>query len=108
LKYLFESLRIEANHHLVANNDCRSRTALILAHQFPYGGIVAGDVAHFEINSSLREEGLSNTARRSTWLAEHNHLVFMHIYWILAILEWSLKNRKRHDRSAGSIIGDYR
>jgi hypothetical protein len=107
LKYLLESVRVEANHHLVADNDCRSRTALILAHQLPYCGIVAGDVAHFEIDSSLREEGLSNTARRSTWLAEHNHLVFLHIYLILTILEWSLKIVSG-TTGVLLVIGDYR
>ena len=100
LKYLLESLRIEANHHLVANNDCRSGTALIFPDQISDSRVVARNVSYFKIDSSLREEGLSNTARRSTWLAEHNHLVFLHIYWILTMLEWSLKNRKWHDRGA--------
>ena len=80
---------------------------MILAHQFPYGGIVAGDVAHFEINSSLREEGLSNLARRSTWLTKHDYFVLLHVYWILTILEQSLENRKRQKRSAGLITCDY-
>jgi hypothetical protein len=80
---------------------------LILAHQLPYCGIVAGDVTHFEIDSSLREEGLSNTARRSTWLAEHNHLVFLHIYLILTILEWSLKIVSG-TTGVLLVIGDYR
>ena len=107
LKDLLESLWIETNHHLVANDDCRSRTALILAHQFPYGGIVTGDIADFEIDSSLREEGLSNLARRSTWLTKHDYFVLLHVYWILTILEQSLENRKRRKRSAGLITCDY-
>ena len=107
LKDLLESLWIEANHHLVANDDCRSRTALILPHEFPHSGIVVGNVANFEIDSSLREEGLRNLARRSTRLTKHNYFVLLHVYWILTILEQSLENRKWQKRSAGLITCDY-
>ena len=78
MKNLFESLGIEANHHLVTNDDGGSRTALILLYQLTDGGIVAGNIAHFEVDSSPREEGLGNPARRSTWLAEDDDFVFLH------------------------------
>jgi len=77
-------LGIEANHHLVANNDCRSRTALVFLHQLAHGGKIAGYVAHFEIDSSLREESLRNMAGRSARLAEYDNFMFLHIDSILA------------------------
>jgi hypothetical protein len=85
LKHLLESLRIEANHHLFANDDCRSGTALVLLYQFPHGGKITGYVSHLKLNSSLREEGLSNLARRSAWLAEYHHNVLLHAYWIPSV-----------------------
>jgi hypothetical protein len=78
LKHLLESLRIEANHHLVANNDGRSGTALVLGYQFPYSRKITGYVSHLKLNSSLREEGLGNMAWRSTGLAEDDDLVLLH------------------------------
>jgi hypothetical protein len=72
-------LGIEANHHLVTNDDGGSRTALILLYQFTDGGIVAGNVAHFKVDSSLREEGLGDPARRSPGLAKDNDFVFLHV-----------------------------
>jgi hypothetical protein len=74
LKNFFESLWIEANHHLVVNNDSRSRAAVVFLYQLPHGGVVVRDVANFKFDSSLREESLSNVARRSAWLAVHHYL----------------------------------
>jgi hypothetical protein len=72
-------LGIEANQHHVTNDDGGSRTALILLYQVTDGGIVAGNIAHFEVDSSLREEGLGNPARWSPGLAKDDYFVFLHV-----------------------------
>jgi hypothetical protein len=47
---------------------------VVFLYQLPHGGVVVRDVANFKFDSSLREESLSNVARRSAWLAVHHYL----------------------------------
>jgi hypothetical protein len=96
---LLESLRIEANHHLVTNNDSGSRAALVLLNHLSHRGKVIRNIANFEFDSSLREESLSYMAGRSTRLAVYDDLVFLHGYSIPKSVEGSLK------RAYVTIIG---
>ena len=89
LKKLFESLRIEANHHLFADHDCRGRTAVVLRHQFADRRIIRRDIPQFKIDSPLREEGLSNAAGRSAWLTEYDYFWLLHSFIVLMQLQGS-------------------
>jgi hypothetical protein len=82
LKHLFQSLQVEANHHLFANDNCRGRVTLVFLDQFPHGREVGGNIADFKVDSSLREEGLRDAARRSAGLAKHDDFVLLHTYSI--------------------------
>ena len=79
LKHLLQPLRVESNHHLLANDNCRSRAALVRLDQFSHGREISRNVADLKVNSSLREEGLSNAAGRSAWLTEYDDFMLLHI-----------------------------
>jgi hypothetical protein len=65
-----KSLGIEADHHLIAHHQGGCSAAAILVHQFLHRLRVAGDVALFELDPSLREVGFRRPARRSAGLGE--------------------------------------
>jgi hypothetical protein len=67
-------LGIEADHHLIANNQRRCRAALVLANQIIHRLRIAGYITIFKLDTSRREVGLCRAARRSTRLREDDDL----------------------------------
>ncbi len=78
-KHLVEALGVEANHHLVAYHHGGGGAALILVYQFFDRGRIRADIAVFVLDTSLREVGLDDVARRSTRLGENYDLLLHHL-----------------------------
>jgi len=64
-------LRVKAHHYLVTDDKSRSGTAVIGADELKDVLLVGGDIALFELDTSILEVGLYRPARRSAWLREH-------------------------------------
>ena len=73
-----KTLRVEANHDLVVNDDRWSRTAVVLAHQFEDGALVTADVAVLERDTFLRKVGFRRIAGRSARLGKEHDLLGCH------------------------------
>ena len=78
-QHLVEPFGVETDHDLVIHHDRRGRPALVLAHQFADKRAIAGDVLVLKRDASLREVCLGPGARRSTRLAEDDHVFRGHI-----------------------------
>jgi hypothetical protein len=70
-KHFFQSLGIEANHHLAANNNGGSGAAVVRPRQFKNRLLVNTDILNIKSNASRREEGFRRITGRSTGLAEN-------------------------------------
>lgn len=89
---MLEALLVEADHDFVVNNDRGCGATLVLAHQVIHCVGVAGHIAFFEWDSSLREEGRGDVAGRSTGLSEDNDVVHGHFRYSLTDAELAPRN----------------
>lgn len=57
-QHFFQTVGIESNHYLIANNDCRGSAALICPDQLEHGLLVHAHVLYLKRNPFLRKVGL--------------------------------------------------
>ena len=71
-EHLVETLRIETDHDLFADDERWSGAAVVGSDELEDVLLVGGHVAFFEVDTSILEVGLSGPARRSTGLGEQD------------------------------------